>query len=184
MTSVKYLLSAFALFLSASVPFIPSEAISHLPAKSCFHNCQIDDDGLSLLKRFEGYSPFPYPDVIGVSTIGFGHAIKRGERIRAPLLGPDAQTLLESDANAKAGAVNRMVEVPLHPGQANALISFTFNLGEGSLERSTLLKRVNSGRHAAVPAEFLKWDKAGGKVVRGLQIRRRAEADLYASDGL
>lgn len=171
---------AAALLFITHPPLLANPANS--PAKTCLHNCQIDDNGLNLLKHFEGYSPFPYKDAAGIPTIGFGHAIRAGERIRAPLLGPEAQTLLRSDANGKARAINRLIEVPLRADQANAIISFTYNLGEGTLSRSTLLKRINARRDAAVPAEFLKWDKAGGKVLKGLQIRRRAEADLYASE--
>lgn len=59
-----------------------------------------------------------------------------------------------------------------------ALIDFTFNLGAGNLSASTLRKRVNAGRWADVPAELRKWNKAGGRVLRGLVIRREAEAAL------
>ena len=148
---------------------------------TCLHNCHIDDAGLALLKHFEGYSPFPYADAVGVQTIGFGHAIRPGEAIPAPLLGQAAQTLLESDANGKAVAINRLVKVPLRSQQADALISFTFNLGEATLARSTLLREVNLRRDAAVPEQFLRYDHAGGRVLTGLLVRRKAEAALYVA---
>lgn len=149
------------------------------PTETCLKNCQIDDTGLALLKHFEGYSPFPYKDAVGVMTIGFGHAIQRGESIPAPLLGSAAETLLKSDARVSAKAINQQISVRLTTTQADALISFTFNLGGGALAKSTLRRRVNAGQHGKVPPEFLKWNHAGGKVLPGLSARRRAEAALY-----
>ena len=153
---------------------------AHQP--TCLHNCRIDDTGLALLKHFEGYYPYPYHDPVGIVTIGFGHVIQRGERLKAPLLGSQAVTLLESDANATAGHVNRLIDVPLYPGQADALISFAFNVGSGTLQRSSLRRAVNAQQNDKVPGEFMKWVRAGGHVLPGLVSRRRAEAALYASE--
>lgn len=150
------------------------------PANECYKNCIPSDDGIRLISSFEGYSPFSYEDVVGVRTLGFGHAIKRGEHFKEPLLPPDAYTLLKSDANISGKAVNRSVGVPLRQTQFDAVNSFTFNLGAGSLAKSTMLKRINAKRHKDVPGEMLKWNKAGGEPVRGLTLRRETEGALYA----
>jgi lysozyme len=61
-------------------------------------------------------------------------------------------------------------------------VSFAFNLGSGALSKSTLLKKVNANPNdASIGAEFLKWNKAGGKVLAGLTRRRKAESELYFS---
>jgi lysozyme len=76
-------------------------------------------------------------------------------------------------------AVQRAVTVPLTDNQFAALVSFTFNLGEGALQKSTLLKLLNAGDYNSVPSELQKWVKAGGQTLAGLVKRRMAEADLW-----
>lgn len=78
-------------------------------------------------------------------------------------------------------AVLRLISRPLLDAQFDALVSFTFNLGTGALQRSTLRRKVNSGDEEAAAKEFLKWKFAGGRVLKGLLHRRRAEAKLYYS---
>lgn len=72
-----------------------------------------------------------------------------------------------------------LVTVKLTENQIGALVSFAYNCGIANLKSSTLLKRVNEGKFTEAAQEFLKWDKAGGKVLRGLTIRRRAESELF-----
>lgn len=73
----------------------------------------------------------------------------------------------------------RLIKVPLTDGQFDALVSFTFNLGSGALQRSTLRRKVNREEHADVPREFLRWVWAGGKKLKGLIKRREAEIVRY-----
>ena len=75
----------------------------------------------------------------------------------------------------------RLIDVPLTDGQFDALLSFTFNLGAGALQRSTLRRNVNRESHTEVPAEFMRWVWAGGRKLKRLIRRREAEAPLYAS---
>ena len=75
----------------------------------------------------------------------------------------------------------RLITAPLSNGQFDALVSFTFNLGAGALQRSTLRRKVNREEHADVPAELMKWVWAGGRKLKGLVKRRQAEASLYQS---
>jgi lysozyme len=91
-----------------------------------------------------------------------------------------AEALLRQDVQTAEQAVLRLITVPLTDGQFDALVSFTFNLGAGALQRSTLRRKVNRGDHAAVPAEFRKWVWAGGRKLQGLVRRRKAETKLYS----
>lgn len=145
--------------------------------------CRIGDDAVAMIQHFEGYSPFVYEDVAGKKTIGFGHLILKGEIFPEPLLPGEADELLRKDMGRTVDGVNHLVAVSLKQNQFDSLVSFTFNLGTGALGTSTLLKRVNAQRHAEVPPQFLRWDKArlNGKLqpVRGLTIRRETEAKLY-----
>ena len=88
---------------------------------------------------------------------------------------------MRQDAQIAERAVLRLIRVPLTNGQFDALVSFTFNLGGGALQRSTLRRKVNREEHAAVPCEFRKWVSAGGRKLRDLIRRRNAEAMLYSA---
>ncbi|MGL5724911.1 lysozyme, partial [Cetobacterium sp.] len=66
--------------------------------------------------------------------------------------------------------------------QFDALVSFTYNLGEGALKGSTLRKKLNMGLYNAVPSEMLRWNRAGGKVLSGLVRRREAEAKMFKGE--
>ena len=77
-------------------------------------------------------------------------------------------------------AVLRLISVPLTDGQFDALVSFTFNLGAGALQRSTLRRKVNRGEHKGIPSELMKWVLAGGKRLPGLVRRRQEEGASYA----
>ena len=93
----------------------------------------------------------------------------------------EATDLLRKDVRIAELAVLRLISVPLTDGQFDALVSFTFNLGAGALQRSTLRRKVNRGEHERVPAELLKWVWAAGKKLPGLVRRRQAEGVAYAS---
>lgn len=175
MANVRVLASVALLTLT---PAIPSLAVN----ETCLNNCQVDSDGLSFTKEFEGYSPFVYKDSGGVATVGFGHALQKGEHMKTPLMGPEAEKLLESDMQGKEKALNKLVKVPLRQEQFNALADFTYNVGEANLKKSTLLRKVNKSQHTEVPQEFLRWIYDAGREVEGLVLRRRAEARLYAED--
>jgi lysozyme len=143
----------------------------------------ITDEGLALIKRFEGFSAIPYLCPAGWWTIGFG-AVRGpdGQPVTAatpPIAEEEAEVLLRRDVALAEHAVLRLIIVPLADGQSDALVSFAFNLGAGALQRSTLRRKVNREEHAEVPGEFRKWVWAGGKRLPGLVKRRNAEAGLY-----
>lgn len=164
-----------AFLVSIGVSFSPPDM-----AKVCHDSCSISQAGIALIQNAEGYSPFVYKDAVGLPTVGYGHLLLPGEKIKEPLLPIDAQKLLEFDVQKKERKVNSLVVVTLNQAQYDALVSFTFNVGEGALSKSTLLKRVNQKRHPEVPYEFHKWVYAKGKKLNGLVRRRAAEASLYA----
>jgi lysozyme len=91
----------------------------------------------------------------------------------------EALDLLRKDVAVAERAVLRLINVPLTQGQFDALVSFTFNLGSGALQRSTLRRKVNREEHDDVPAEFMKWVWAGGRKLKGLVKRRKAEVAFY-----
>lgn len=136
--------------------------------------------GVDLIKGFEGLRLSPYRDPVGLLTVGYGHLVKPGEHF-GTLTEPEAETLLRADLHEAESAVERLVKVPLTDNQHAALVSFVFNCGSGNLEKSTLLRKVNGEDFTGASFEFLKWNKAGGRVLAGLVRRRRAEMELFLS---
>ncbi|MBI5121353.1 MAG: lysozyme [Rhodospirillales bacterium] len=146
---------------------------------------RMTEDGLALIKRFEGFSAKPYLCPAGWWTIGWGAIHGRdGQPVTAatpPVAEDEAETLLRRDVAVVERAVLRLIAVPLTDRQFDALTSFAFNLGGGALQRSTLRRKVNREEHADVPGEFGKWVWGSGRKLPGLVRRREAEAILYAS---
>ena len=139
-------------------------------------------DGLKLIKAHEGLRLRAYLCPAGVWTIGYGHTSAAGAPDVRPgmvITQSEADAILKADLAKFENRVNRLVKVPLTQGQFDALVSFDFNTG--ALHSSTLLKRLNEGRHADVPAQLMRWTKAGGKELPGLVRRRREEAGLWRS---
>ena len=143
----------------------------------------ISKHGLDLICRFEGFSPIIYLCPAGYPTIGYGHLVteKNKERFLDGIDEDEGLELLRTDVATAERAVARLIRVPLTQHQFDALVSFTFNLGAGALQRSTLRQQVNRGEHAAVASEFIKWVWAGGRKRQGLVKRRLAEVALYKS---
>lgn len=142
--------------------------------------------GLSLIKKWESFQPRPYLCPANYWTIGYGHLIKDyPENNRFPpgsvLTEPEAEELLAEDVEIAERAVLRLIKAPLTQGQFDALVSFTFNLGAGKLQASTLRQKVNRREYLSAADEFGKWVWAGGKKMRGLISRRRDEALLFLS---
>lgn len=167
------------------------------------------ESGITLIKSFEGIRDGdpttvnldPYLCPAGVATIGWGHVVLHDGQ---PLRGLDglqfardaypygitpfeAETLLAHDVDKKAAEVESLLEVEVNDNQFAALVSFAFNVGtdidadsipEG-LGDSTLLRKVNAGDFAGAADEFPKWNKARGKILPGLILRRKAEQALF-----
>ncbi|MEH3404125.1 lysozyme [Enterobacter roggenkampii] len=143
---------------------------------------QTSDKGISLIKQFEGCKLTAYQDSVGVWTIGYGWTQPvDGKPIRAGMTikQETAERLLKTGLVSYESDVSRLVKVGLTQGQFDALVSFTYNLGARSLSTSILLRKLNAGDYAGAADEFLRWNKAGGKVLSGLTRRREAERDLF-----
>lgn len=145
---------------------------------------QTSEKGIALIKQFEGCKLTAYQDSVGVWTIGYGWTQPvDGKPIRAGMTikQETAERLLKTGLVSYESDVSRLVKVGLTQGQFDALVSFTYNLGARSLSTSTLLRKLNAGDYAGAADEFLRWNKAGGKVLNGLSRRREAERALFLS---
>lgn len=136
------------------------------------------EQGLALIRRFEGFSTTPYRCPAGKLTIGYGHVMQRGEDWPC-ISQPQAEDLLARDVAATEAVINRLVEVPLKQCQFDALVSFTYNIGVQALEKSTLLRLLNAENPKAC-LEFGRWVYAAGHKSEGLIARRAAETALFS----
>jgi lysozyme len=141
-------------------------------------NFKYSSAGLELTERFEGCVLTAYQDSVGVWTIGYGHT---GIDVHAGLIITEEQAsiLLAADVAWAVTCVNKSVKAAINQNQFDAMVDFVFNLGCASLGQSTLLRLLNAGDFAGAAKEFLRWNKAGGKVLKGLTLRRQAETDLF-----
>lgn len=141
---------------------------------------EINEAGLELIRKYEGLRLNIYNDIAGYPSIGIGHRIRSGEDFSNGITDQQAVELLKTDLNRAYRSIYSLVKVSLTNNQYAALCSFTFNLGGGALQRSTLLRKVNRGD--SINGEFEKWCFAGKppKKSPGLLRRRYAEAELYA----
>jgi lysozyme len=136
--------------------------------------------GVTIVKEFERFKARRYIDAAGHPTIGYGHLIRPDENFPGPISKQDAHALLMQDLHVAERAVERLVQ-PLPKHQHEALVSWTFNLGEGNLERSTLRDTINgdSTHIWAVAQQMIRWVHAGGVRLGGLVRRRHCEAVWY-----
>jgi lysozyme len=137
----------------------------------------ISQEGISLIKKFEGCELEAYKCAAGVWTIGYGHTkdVKEGDSI----LKEDAESMLMHELQKYCNDVNIAVKVDLKQNEFDALVSWTYNLGLTNLNSSTMLKVLNEGKHNEVPAQIKRWNKASGQVKQGLVRRREAEALMF-----
>lgn len=148
-----------------------------LAAKTGVSIMDFSDNGIEVIKRFEGFSAVPYKDAQGFS-IGYGHFIKPGENFTA-VSEAQARTLLKQDAAIANAAVKNSVKVPLTQNQHDALVSLTYNIGITAFRNSTLLKKLNAGDYSGAALQFARWDKSQGEVIAALSRRRANEQQLF-----
>lgn len=135
-------------------------------------------DCFNLAASFEGCKLEAYQDQGGVWTIGRGHT---GPEVVEGLVWTQAQADLQfaADLETAAGHVQSLVKVPLTQGQFDALTDFVYNLGAGTLQRSTLLSLLNQKQYAAIPFQIERFEYVGHVKVPGLERRREAEVALW-----
>jgi lysozyme len=146
---------------------------------------KMTNEGLALIKRFEGFRHMAYRDPVGVWTIGYGHTsmagpptVKAGLEISLD----EAHEILRRDVAQFEHGVSTAVKVPLSDPQFSALVSFAYNVGLGAFRKSSVLAAVNARDFSAVPRRLNLWNKAGGRVLAGLVRRRAAEGALFAGN--
>ncbi len=139
---------------------------------------------LTVIKFYEGCKLQAYQDVAGVWTIGYGSTWM----FNRPACASDRTTQKETadqlieDATTPARAIQKLLRVDVTENEFCAMVSLAYNIGMGNFKNSTLLKLLNDKASSGmVAAEFLRWNKAGGNVVNGLNTRRRHERDLFLS---
>ena len=140
---------------------------------------KIGYEGLKMIKHFEGLELNAYQCAAGVWTIGYGHT--KGVQQGMVISEETADEMLVEELKEYENYINDMVNCPLNQNQFDALVSWVYNLGPANLQASTLLKVLNAGDYAGVPAQIKRWNKAGGKVLEGLTRRREAEAALFGN---
>tara|TARA_R100000234_G_scaffold103156_1_gene72577 strand:- start:5616 stop:6059 length:444 start_codon:yes stop_codon:yes gene_type:complete len=146
---------------------------------------RINAIGLNLIKTFEGFRSEPYFCSAMVPTIGFGSTWSfDGSRVtlsHRPINEAEAEELLLREVANCERAVDRLIKVKLNENEHSALQSFVYNLGSGRLQSSTLRRKINRGDMMGAADEFPKWRRAGGKILKGLVLRRAAERKLFLS---
>lgn len=138
--------------------------------------------GVDLIKHFEGFRSAPYQCQAKVWTIGYGHT-KGVTALSESVSKEEAEAILQSDLLKYERSVSNLITVPLTQNQFDALVSFTFNLGGGALQRSSLRQKLNRKDYSGASVEFLKWVRAGGVIRKGLERRRKAERALFMMAG-
>lgn len=145
------------------------------------------EEGIKLIKKWEGFRSEAYLDAVNVWTIGYGTTAKANVGIN-PVKGmkiteAQADTYLRLYVAREEQKILNLVKVPLNDNQLSALSSFVYNLGIGNFQSSTLLKKLNAGDYKGASAEFMKWDKVtrnGQKVaLKGLTNRRAEERAMF-----
>jgi lysozyme len=149
-----------------------------------------------MIMHHEGVRSKPYQCPALLWTVGVGHVIDpkhakvpMADRKQLPipagwdrvLSNDEIMDILKADLNRFEQGVLRLIKVPLTQGQFDALVSFSFNVGLGNLQNSTLRMKVNRGDFEGASEQFLVWTKAGGKVLKGLVTRRTDEQALFNS---
>lgn len=140
---------------------------------------RISEQCIDFIKSFESFKEEVYVCPGGYKTIGYGHLIRATENLTT-ITHEEGIELLKRDIKIAEVAANRLTHVELSQNQFDMLVSFTFNLGSSAYQRSTLRSKVNRAEHELVPAEFMRWVYAKGKILPGLAKRRRMEAEIYA----
>jgi len=143
---------------------------------------KINKAGLDLIKSFEGLKLTAYLDIVGVPTIGYGctHGVtKEDVQNKRTITEQQATDMMMAELANFENGVDSCVTAQINENQFGALVAFSYNVGSSALQKSTLLKLLNSGDVSGAAEQFLRWNKAGGKEVAGLTRRRQAERSLF-----
>ena len=144
----------------------------------------VSDNGIKLIASFEGLRLKPYKCSAGVPTIGYGNTFyANGKKVSLtdpPISEQEAKDLLKYSLSKFAQYVDSFCRDDINQNQFDALVSLCYNIGPTNLKNSTLLKLVNENpKNPKIADQFLRWNKANGKILKGLTRRREAEIELY-----
>lgn len=153
---------------------------------------KMSDKGRALLTQWEGKRDIVYADSAGLPTIGVGHLLTKDELTSGKILifgvaikyhdgltDSQIDRLLTQDLAGSEGAVNSGIGAPLNQNQFDALVSFVFNVGRVAFFQSTLRKVLNDKKYHEVPPQLRRWNRSGGKIIKGLIARRENEIRLF-----
>lgn len=142
---------------------------------------RVNGAGIAIIKKFEGCKLKAYRCPAGVLTIGYGHTgpdVHDGKKITED----EAEALLRADLEKFEEGVTKLIgAMPVTENQFSALVSLAYNIGLGNLKASSPLMYHKAKNYKQAAISFGLWNKANGKVLKGLERRRKAEADLYAT---
>ena len=142
---------------------------------------KISENGLNIIKKYEGFSAKPYFCPAGKLTIGYGHVIISGEKFPSDGISKKiAENILKQDVIRAEQAIKNLVKIELSQNQFDALVSFIYNVGSKAFEKSKLLRFLNENKRELAAGEFSRWVFAGGVVQNGLVKRRNAEEILFS----
>jgi len=146
-----------------------------IPSENCY----------KLIKKYEGFSSKPYKCPAGIPTIGYGSTFYlNGNKVTmkdTPISEEVALSILFSVVEDFSKKVEKLLKVPVNQNQFDALVDFSYNLGIGNFQKSTLLKLINDKDFIGASKQFKKWNKSNGKVLNGLTNRRKEEEELFLS---
>ena len=147
---------------------------------------QTSERGIRLIKHYEGVRNRPYRCPAGLYTVGVGHLIGDGKSLpdtwNRTFSEAEIDGLLKRDLRRFELGVHKMLpNMPLRQSEFDALVSFSFNLGLGCFQRSTIRQALLRGDKETAMESLLKYCRAGGKILKGLQNRRQDEKALFES---
>lgn len=145
---------------------------------------KISDEGIQLILKYEDFHRTVILDAIGIKTVGIGHTTNAKKlKVGAKIAPERVWQWFVNDLNTCYNTIENEVKVELTQYEFDALVAFCFNVGSYNFQRSTLLKLLNSNADRdKVAAQFHRWTRAGGKVLKGLERRRADEANMFLNN--
>ena len=144
---------------------------------------QLSSNGFRLLGELEGIVLKPYKDSVGIPTIGIGSTYyEDGTKVRMadkPITTERAMQLAKNVVKSFEAKVNEVILLPMTQNQFDSMVLLCYNIGESGFARSSVARHFNKGNLQEAADSFLLWNKAGGRVLRGLTNRRKKERELF-----
>ena len=144
---------------------------------------KLSDNGFNILGELEGIVLRPYKDSVGIPTIGIGSTYyEDGTKVKMTdkaITKERAIQLAKNVVKSFEARVNKSILLPMTQNQFDAMALLCYNIGESSFARSSVVRNFNAGNLQKAADSFLLWNKAGGKVSKGLTNRRQKERDLF-----